>query len=115
MLSHQALNVLADENFAYVRGDEQTVEILRCGQPPLEGELSHLVNLVVNFEDELMFFFIDSQNLSLDFFVIVHVIVVLKDCWRKGNDLFWDKCNVFLFFAKFSTTFVGLVLKMGVS
>ena len=95
MLSHQALNVLADENFAYVRGDEQTVEILRCGQPPLEGELSHLVNLVVNFEDELMFFFIDSQNLSLDFFVIVHVIVVLKDCWRKGNDLFWDKCNVF--------------------
>ena len=60
-----------------------------------------------------MFFFIDSQNLSLDFFVIVHVIVVLKDCWRKGNDLFWDKCNVFIFFAKFSTTFVGLVLKMG--
>ena len=77
--------------------------------------VGNLVNLVVNFEDELMFFFIDSQNLSLDFFVIVHVIVVLKDCWRKGNDLFWDKCNVFLFFAKFSTTFVGLGLKMGVS
>ena len=53
--------------------NHQTIKCLRGGLPPLEVNLSNLVNSVFYFDDELMFFFINAQNLCLDILVIIHI------------------------------------------
>ena len=53
--------------------NHQTVKHLWSWLPPLEVNLSNLVNSVFYFDDELMFFFVNAQNLCLDILVIIHI------------------------------------------